>query len=216
MVYAVHWGAETNLYADRIRHEATPTESTSTVEPGPSPLSDLVTKLYVAHNSGEVPLMVDDGRPDVDLTVDSEALDQARFRREALGSAAETLEEFLARPGSDPRWSRRVADAMQGLGAAFDGHRAEVEGDDGLLLQLQQDAPRLSGKIRGMEDEHVTIGLAIDDAARLISSCGGDCGTEAVAAIREAAVDVLRAISLHRQKGADLVYEAYSVDIGGG
>lgn len=160
--------------------------------------------------------MVDDGIPDIDLVVDSEALDEARVRREALGVAAETLEEFLARPGSDPRWSPRVADAMQGLRSAFDGHRAEVEADGGLLIRLQQDAPRLSGKISRVEHEHVTIGLAIDDAVQLISDCGGDCGTEAVATIREAAVDVLKAISLHRQQGADLVYEAYHVDIGGG
>jgi len=160
--------------------------------------------------------MVDDGKPDIDLTVGSEALDEARVRREALGAAAETLEEFLARPGSDPRWSPRVADAMQDLRAAFDGHRAEVEAADGLLTRLQQDAPRLSGKIRRIEHEHVTIALAIDDAAQVISGCGGDCGTKAVTAIREAAVDVLRTIFLHRQKGADLVYEAYNVDIGGG
>ena len=50
----------------------------------------------------------------------------------------------------------------------------------------------------------------------LISGCEGECGTDAVEAVRVAAVDVLGAISRHRQKGADLVWEAYSVDIGGG
>ena len=157
----------------------------------------------------------DDG-PDIDLTAESEALSEAREAREALGVAADLLEEFLAKPGADPQWTMRVADSLQGLQHAFQAHCDEVEADDGLLPQLQRDAPRLSNTIKRMEREHVTIGRAIEQAAELIAECGGDCGTDAVESIRERAVDVLRAISRHRQKGADLVYEAYNVDIGGG
>lgn len=161
-------------------------------------------------------MAADEDGPDIDLTVDSEALNEAREAREALGVAADLLEEFLARPGADPQWTIRVADAMQGLRKAFDAHCEEVEADDGLLPQLQRESPRLSNTIRTMEREHVTIKAAVDEASRLIGDCGGDCGADAVESIRESAVDVLRAISRHRQKGADLVYEAYNVDIGGG
>ena len=55
-----------------------------------------------------------------------------------------------------------------------------------------------------------------DVAATLVHGCEGDCSADMVEAIRESLVDVLRSISRHRQRGADLVYEAYHVDIGGG
>ena len=38
---------------------------------------------------------------------------------------------------------------------------------------------------------------------------------EAVAAHREAATELVGRIVRHRQRGADLIYEAYEVDIGG-
>jgi hypothetical protein len=153
---------------------------------------------------------------DIDLTTDSAALDEARSRRLALGDAADLIEDLIARPGSDPQWTMRVADALQGLRHAFDSHVSEVEHDEGLLPQLRHDSARLCNAIDRMYAEHITIGAELDDAATLIVDCGGDCGTAMVEAIREAVVDVLRSVSRHRQRGADLVYEAYHVDIGGG
>ena len=146
----------------------------------------------------------------------TEALDQARGRRLDLGTAADTFENKLARPGSDPRWITGVADAMQGLREAFEAHCTEVEADDGLLPELLAEAPRLAGKITRIENEHITIRADLDRVAGLVESCNGACDDDDVDSIRHAALDVLRAISVHRQKGADLVWEAYSVDIGGG
>ena len=150
------------------------------------------------------------------VEVESDALGQARGRREELGRAADVLEHELARPGRDPSWTLRVAESLQGLDRAFRAHCVEVEADDGLLPQLRNDAPRLIEKINHVQDEHPTISAAIDQAIQLVHGCAGDCGAEAVESIREVTVDVLRTISRHRQKGADLVYEAYEVDIGGG
>ena len=46
--------------------------------------------------------------------------------------------------------------------------------------------------------------------------CGDACDADTIARVRRAGVELLRMISLHRQAGADLIYNAYSVDIGGG
>lgn len=151
----------------------------------------------------------------IDLTADTAALDEARTRRLALGDAADLIEDLIARPGSDPRWTMRVADALQGLRHAFRDHVAEVEHDQGLLARLRADAPRLVNGIDRMFAEHLAINAELDTAAALLDSCEGDCGAEMVETIREEIVDVLRSISRHRQRGADLVYEAYNVDIGG-
>ncbi len=162
--------------------------------------------------------MTAEDRPtsDIDLTADTAALDEARSRRHALGDAADLIEDLIARPGSDPQWTVRVADSLQGLRRAFDNHVAEVEHDEGLLPQLRHDSARLSNGIDRMYAEHVTIAAELDAVAALIADCAGDCGADSVESIREAVVDVLRSISRHRQRGADLVYEAYHVDIGGG
>lgn len=158
----------------------------------------------------------DTDRPDIDLTVSNDALDQARARRFALGDAADLIEELLARPGSDPQWTMRVADSLQGLRHAFAAHVDEVESDDGLLPQLLREAPRVANAVRRMEKEHVSITADLDAVAELVQACGGECDAAVVDEIREKMIDVLRAISRHRQKGADLIYEAYNVDIGGG
>jgi hypothetical protein len=109
-----------------------------------------------------------------------------------------------------------VADALQGLRRAFDDHVAEVEADGGLLPQVRRDAPRLVNEVQRTVDEHVAITAEIDAAGALVHACEGDRGGSEVEAVRDAVTDLLRSISRHRQRGADLVYEAYSVDIGGG
>ena len=157
-------------------------------------------------------------QPDRDVTTgaQSEALDEARSRRVAMGDAATLVEELIARPASGPEWSARVATALDGLHAAFEEHVREVEGDDGLLPQLTADAPRVANGVKRMYGEHVEIDRMIENAIELIRRCGDRCDETAVESIRLAAGELLRLVSRHRQAGADLVYEAYSVDIGGG
>ena len=146
----------------------------------------------------------------------SEALDEARSRRFAMGDAADRVEDLIARPASDPDWTTRVADAMDGLLDAFDGHVTEVEGDDGLLPQVVAEQPRLVNGVKRMYAEHVEIRSVLDEVLALVRSCSGGCDETVAESIRLATVDLLRLISRHRQAGADLVYKAYSVDIGGG
>lgn len=155
-------------------------------------------------------------RPDADLTAEGAALEGARTRRTALGSAADRIEELTARPGSDPRWPSRVLEALDQLDEVFGAHVDEVEHDDGLLPQLRRDAPRVSNGVDRMYAEHISISMELDETRALVRRCDDDCDPTKVDAIREAVIDLLRSISRHRQRGADLVYEAYNVDIGGG
>lgn len=153
---------------------------------------------------------------DTEAGGDSEALEEARSRRLALGDAADLVEDLIARPALDPRWTSRVGEAMEDLLGAFDDHVTEVEGEDGLLPQLTTDAPRLSNGVKRMYAEHVELRGVVDSVLALVRRCGDGCDQTAVESIRLATVDLLRLISRHRQAGADLVYKAYNVDIGGG
>lgn len=145
-----------------------------------------------------------------------ESLRTVRLRRFELGEAADQIEEFLARPSSDPMWSHRVLEALQSLRDAFDEHVLEVERPDGLLNRLLEDDPRLANSVSRMHDEHGEIDLRLNEVKDLICLCDPDCEHPQIEDVRVAAVDTLSLISRHRQAGADLVYEAYNVDIGGG
>ncbi|MFQ5556269.1 MAG: hypothetical protein ACE5GB_01980 [Acidimicrobiales bacterium] len=144
------------------------------------------------------------------------ALEQARSRRLALGDAADRVEELIARPGPDPRWTERVTGAMSDLRTAFTDHVEEVESPDGLLPHLLSDSPRLANAITRMYTDHTRIADLIETTCERLVDCGDACDGVAVDSVRAATVDILAMISKHRQAGADLVYEAYHVDIGGG
>lgn len=144
------------------------------------------------------------------------SLHTVRLRRFELGEAADQIEESLARPSSEPMWSHRVLESLDALKVAFDEHVQEVERPEGLLNRLLEDDPRLANSVTRMHDEHVEIDLRLNEVRDLICSCEPDCGHTQIEDVRVAAVDTLSLISRHRQAGADLVYEAYNVDIGGG
>jgi len=145
-----------------------------------------------------------------------DGLQDVRHRREALGGAADDYEALLARPATSPQWTAGVAQATHQLLAAFDDHIHEVEADDGLLPQLLGDEPRLANTIQRMYDEHVSITADLTAVEQLVIDCGDACDIDAVTKIRQQALEVLMAISVHRQAGADLIWNAYNVDIGGG
>ena len=109
-----------------------------------------------------------------------------------------------------------MGEAATELLVAFDQHVSEVEGEGGLLSRLLADEPRLANAIKAMYTDHIEISSAVENTVALVRGCGDVCDQSTVESIRLASVDLLRLISRHRQAGADLVYEAYLVDIGGG
>jgi hypothetical protein len=161
------------------------------------------------------PDVADAGQEPEEESVES-SLRSVRLRRFELGEAADQIEESLAHPSSDPRWSVRVLEALTALRIAFDEHVREVERPDGLLNRLVEEDPRLANGVTRMHDEHGEIDLRLNEVRDLICLCEPDCGHTQIEDVRVAAVDTLSLISRHRQAGADLVYEAYNVDIGGG
>lgn len=139
---------------------------------------------------------------------ESGALRAARAHRLALGDAMTRAEQALAVPSGSPTWREAVTAALAGLREALADHVAEVEGEQGLLGELRQVAPRLGGPISHLEQEHPELRAAADTALEVAPHAP-------VAEVRATVLDLLTAISRHRQRGADLVYEAYNVDIGG-
>jgi hypothetical protein len=77
------------------------------------------------------------------------------------------------------------------------------------LAELAAAAPRLANQISRVQDEHPVLANQVADSMVLVSD-GTDVDT-----VRSAVLNLLVAISRHRQNGADLVFDAYDVDIGG-
>lgn len=145
---------------------------------------------------------------------DSEALEKARARRLELGAAADQVEDLVARPAADPEWAARVAASLVDLQESFNDHVREVEGPGGLLAEVVDEAPRLVNGVKRMYEEHKELEVSIATTYGLVQGCAPDCEESVVEDVRHSVMDLLRLISRHRQAGADLVYQAYEVDIG--
>lgn len=135
-------------------------------------------------------------------------LGAARQRRLELKQAMSEVEIAAAGAAGDPTWRADLQAAFDELLIAYDGHVDEVEGPDGLLEELVQKAPRLSNHVARLGGEHPDLRVQIESTAAKI-------GSAEVSDVRREVLDVLVALAKHRQNGADLVYDAYNVDIGG-
>jgi len=140
----------------------------------------------------------------------SEALRAASVRRDELKTAVSRVELAAAAPSARPAWLDDVLRELDELRIALDHHVAEVEGPGGILAELSEAAPRLINKIERVKDEHPGLCKQCSDTIEMANQ-----STE-VPQLRTAVLELLVAIARHRQHGADLVYEGYNVDIGGG
>ena len=145
-----------------------------------------------------------------DKAIRSEALAAATERRIELKEAVSSVERAAASPSAKPTWRQDLVRELYILRVALDQHVDEVEGPDGLFAELTQEAPRLVHKIEMVRDEHPGLVREVAEAINLAQS------SDDVETTRKTVLAALISIVGHRQRGADLVYEGYNVDIGGG
>lgn len=136
-------------------------------------------------------------------------LEAARKRRRELADAVAEVEDAIARPRSSPDWKAGVAAALAELDDSFRAHCEEVEREGGLLDEIVEEAPRLENAVHEFHRQHERIQAEIERLRRRLGAAP-DPDT-----IRSEVASLLGTISRHRQAGADLVWEAYMVDIGG-
>jgi hypothetical protein len=135
-------------------------------------------------------------------------LGAAREHRVKLRQAMVDVEQAAAGAAGDPTWRADLTAALTELLSAFDGHVEEVDAPDGLLKELVQLAPRLQARVAKLDGEHPELRTMIESAIGVVEA--GD-----VADVRSETMAALGALAAHRTAGADLVYDAYNVDIGG-
>ncbi len=134
---------------------------------------------------------------------------RARVRRNELHRAMERLEATVARPAAPDGWADAVDASLLELEDALGAHIREVEAPDGLLAEIVDVAPRLVSDVETIKNEHVEL---VASWARARQSLGGN-GAASVTEVRRRIISLLGRLAIHRQRGSDLVYEAYNVDI---
>jgi len=141
------------------------------------------------------------------------ALEAAARRRRELREALVAFEDALASPIRDRvTWRAEVADALEALGDAFEDHVAETEARGGLYEEMRDIAPQLGAKAGRLREEHPAITAALAQASvRLAIPPADEADADAT---RDVLQRLMGRIVRHRQHGADLVWEAYRVDIG--
>jgi hypothetical protein len=146
-------------------------------------------------------------------------LDDVRLRRAGLKAALSGLELALAAPAPHRgTWVAGVRDGLHALHEVWTRHIVETEAPGAFLDELVAEAPRLATPASRLRREHSEILATITRAEkRLITPPADDDSYGCwVDEMRTDLTALLVALAKHRQRGADLVYEAYDVDIGGG
>ena len=147
-------------------------------------------------------------------TPDQALVEALRRQRAELRGSMSALELALAAPApsGQVRWAERVHVALVELSADFREHIDVTEGHDGLYADLLATAPRLSEAVARLARDHARIRHQIDD---LLARVRIPEGREDVDKIRDLGTMLLGVLVRHRQRGSDLVYEAYELDLGG-
>ena len=142
-------------------------------------------------------------------------LDAVRVRRAELRENLDLLERALATPatGRAVVWGEAVHAALVTIADDFTAHIEVTEGPGGLHQAILAGDLRLANAVAALTAEHAQIAgeiaeLVVDSDAPVT---GGD-----VDGLRDRATRLHGHLLRHRQRGADLIYEAYETDIGGG
>jgi hypothetical protein len=144
------------------------------------------------------------------------ALAETARRRADLHHALIAVEQAISSPalGRESDWSKEVMRQLQDLTHAIEEHIEVTERTEGLYEEISARAPRLSNKIDRLRDEHPELrDASVALIAKLETTPVGEPWDLSEA--RDDLQRLLGRVVRHRQLGADLVWEAYNLDIGG-
>ena len=149
-------------------------------------------------------------------------LSELRRRRAELLESINALEQALAAPvpGRQMLWVERVSTALLELSGDFHDHVELTEGPDGLYGRVIVSAPRLAHAVERLTADHGAVTELIGKLLAMVGKAAesfarGDSILGELDDVRDLSTTLLATLVRHRQRGADLVYEGYSVDIGG-
>jgi hypothetical protein len=138
--------------------------------------------------------------------------------RAELLDAVAYLEQVLTAARGHTVWTEELRDHLGRLRDDFLAHVRGAEGDAGFYGDILRTSPRLAYRISRLAGEHDSLSREIDEVLALADDVPADAPGERdswVDRLHHRARSLLRRLSRHRQREADLIYEAYETDIGG-
>lgn len=136
-------------------------------------------------------------------------------RRAELRESLDALECALASPalGRPLIWGERVRSVLAEVADDLREHVAVTEGPDGLHQAILSGDLRLTNAVEALAAEHVRVTAEVGE---LLAATEPPVTAADVPDVRERATALLGLLIRHRQRGADLIFEAYATDIGDG
>lgn len=156
--------------------------------------------------------------PATQPTPEGAPLEEVRLRRAELRADMTGLEVATAGPylGRVGQWAAEVEARLAVVADDFAEHLEITEGPGGLHESLVESAPRLASGVARLVRDHAAIRTALEEADRTLAAAAAPgAADEAVGPAREAVTAVLLLLARHRQRGSDLVWEAFTYDVGG-
>jgi hypothetical protein len=143
------------------------------------------------------------------------ALAAARAQRSRFHEAILGLEHAAAAPahGREQAWAATVCDALTQVREALAQHMAVTEGPGCLYEEIREMAPGFDRRLEDLARDHDVL---VDELEAASAVFRDDLNHSGVEAARDAVTGLLVRLFDHRQRGVDLVYEAYTTDIGVG
>jgi iron-sulfur cluster repair protein YtfE (RIC family) len=138
--------------------------------------------------------------------------------RSELLDAVAYLEQALTAAHGRRVWTEELRDHLGRLRDEFVAHVRGVEDEAGLYRDILRASPRLAYRVSRLSVEHDTISREIDEVLALAGDVPEDVPEDRdswVDRVYQRARTLVRRLSRHRQREADLIYEAYETDIGG-
>jgi len=112
-----------------------------------------------------------------------------------------------------PTWSAAVRDRLDRLTAALRAHIDGTEREGGLFDEILEREPRLAHGVDRLRSEHRDQMDAAGEAEARLARLDDEAGVEDVRARLHA---LIHQLIVHRSSGAELVYDAYNVDLSAG
>ena len=140
-------------------------------------------------------------------------LERVRAHRAELRESVQAVDDALASPiARGGAWRERVRAALAELSHDFEDHIRLTEGPGGLYESVRDGDPRLGGRVRRLMREHQRYREDLSAYLTVLEHAGTMAD---LPVFREEVTTLMGQLVRHRQKGADLVFEAYDVDLGG-
>jgi hypothetical protein len=137
-------------------------------------------------------------------------INEMRDRRASLRTAMAQVESSVSRPapGRVSAWSAELQTQLEVLSAALEVHVHATEGPEGMLDDIVVARPDMADRVTVARQDHKLLRYEIH--AVLTELPTDDAG---VVDIRAQVVHLLSGLARHRQAGADMMFEAYRIDV---